>query len=107
VEDKRILKMKEQLSKRRYKQVTREFYDDIKEMMLKKYVAKNFISQEDAEDFTLLKCIQIMPAVMPNNRVCYLLLKDLFFVDDISEKEKILRILKSYKKISETFKIEE
>lgn len=105
MKDKQILKAREQLSKKRYKHVTREFYDDVKEMMLKKYISKKFISQEDAENFTLLKCIQIMPAVMPQNRACYLLLKEIFFVDDMSEKERVLRILKSYKKISETFKI--
>ena len=58
---------------------------------------------EEAEEITLLECIQLMPAVKPQNRGCYLLLRELFFGSDMSEKERIWKILKNYKKIMETF----
>ena len=97
------LKIKQQIAKRRYKQSVQDFYDEIREIIANNYLKENLISEEKAEEITLLECIQLMPAVKPQNRGCYLLLRELFFGSDMSEKERIWKILKKYKKIMETF----
>ena len=99
----RKLKIKENIDKRKYKKATNEFYDEIKEMIIKNYLKNNFITSEESEDMTLLDCIQLMPLVMPNKRGCYLLLRELFFGANISEKERVWKILKGYRKITSTF----
>ncbi len=105
MENKRKIKIKESIDTHKYKKASNEFYDEIKEMMIKNYLANNFITKEEAEETTLMDCVQLMPLVKPEERGCYLFLRGIFFGAEMTEKERVWKILKNYKNITKVFEM--